>query len=164
MRTETVKTETCRVLFSIIGGSEGAPPARASPRVEIFSFQYTNSSKRSRLGSRLREILDPPLSMLCSCKLFACFYFHRLNIAYFSSLKLLRIKHFWRTYCKGHNLYLILYLFANKQSVRNRSKLKYRVMKWMCVQYKYHCVHAKADQLCYIKVQSATLNSSPSEY
>ena len=24
-------------------------------------------------------------------------------------------------------------------------------MKSMCVQYKYHCVHAKADQLCYIK-------------
>ena len=32
--------------------------------------------------------------------------------------------------------------------------------KWMCVQYKYHCVHAKADQLCYIKLWSRDVSYS----
>ena len=31
-------------------------------------------------------------------------------------------------------------------------------MKSMCVQYKYDCVHAKADQLCYIKLYSRVMS------
>ena len=77
-------------------------------------------------------------------------------LRYFNRFKLLGTKICW----KVHNLCVIVFLLANKKSVKNWRKLKYQVMKYMCVQYKYHCVHAEADQLCYIKSYSSVMSLS----
>ena len=64
----------CDILYEYHWRIQGGAASMCPLRVEILSFQHTNFTKRSRLGSwcppyevgaPLREILDPPLNMKC---------------------------------------------------------------------------------------------------
>ena len=120
--------------------------------VILFEILWTITKE-----STIKKGVASYISMLCSCSAICVFFLHRLNIADFASLNYWELNFFSKP--AKHDVILTWHNFTCEKYIGYKSKeMKIRSYENECMYNASTTVHAKAAQLCYIKLWSCDIS------